>query len=219
MSLTPLEVENVQFSRRMFGGYDSVEVERFVALVAKSVEEYITRLHQLERSIEQLELEIERYRGNEDLLRSSVLHAQRAADELIAAARERAEAIRGEAELEAGKLRQGLSELKNEREQFEFAFHGLLSGFIRRLEVNNPALAPAAPIQALPAAQAEVQPDSKAIPAAQAEALATTVLREPEPSQAAQSGEDSVAALAQSGDQQTNRDPDSDDFARLLSSV
>ena len=45
------------------------------------------------------------------------------------------------AESEGEGIKRRLSDLKNEREQFEYAFHGLLTGFQRRLEQNNPQLA------------------------------------------------------------------------------
>jgi hypothetical protein len=43
--------------------------------------------------------------------------------------------------LEGDDIRRGLSELRSQREQFEYAFHGLLAGFIHRLEQGNPRLA------------------------------------------------------------------------------
>jgi cell division septum initiation protein DivIVA len=124
----------------MFGGYDRTEVERFLAQVVRSIDEYVNRIDQLGRQVAQLEADLQRYRDNEDLLRSSVVHAQRGADELLAAARTRAETIKGEAELEAKRISQSLADMRNEREQFEYAFHGLLTGFLRRLEHGNPAL-------------------------------------------------------------------------------
>src|SRR5690606_18107398 len=109
--------------RCIFGGYDRSDVERFLVQVSRSLDEYVSRIDALQRQVQQLESELLMHRENEDLLRSSVVHAQRSADELIAAARQRAESIKGEAELEAGKLRHSLADLRNEREQFEFAFH------------------------------------------------------------------------------------------------
>lgn len=142
MSLTPLEIENVQFRKSMFGGYDRTDVERFLAQAARAIDDYVTRIDQLQRQLAQQEADLARYRENEEHLKHSVVLAQRTADELIAAARQRADSIKGEAALEADKLRHSLVDLRNEREQFEFAFHGLLSGFMRRLEANNPALVP-----------------------------------------------------------------------------
>lgn len=160
MSLSPLEIENIQFTRSFLGGYDRNEVERFLAQVARSIDEYVSRIDQQQRQIQQLEAELQLHRENEDLLRSSVVHAQRSADELVAAARQRAETIKGEAALEADRLRHSLADLKNEREQFEFAFHGMLTGFIRRLEHNNPALLPAGePTRELPG-QAHITSDA-----------------------------------------------------------
>lgn len=211
MSLSPLEIENIRFSRSMLGGYDRTEVERFLAQAARSIDEYVSRIDQLERQVAQLEADLQRYRENEDLLRSSVVHAQRGADELIAAARQRADAIKGEAELEAQKLRQSLSDIRNEREQFEYAFHGLLSGFIRRLEHGNPALGGAAhsavpsPALAAPAAVSGVRLPTEA----EAEPMPASV---PEQPQAARS------AASPPADSFAKTEPDADalDFERVL---
>ena len=46
-------------------------------------------------------------------------------------------------------LKQQFSQLRSQREQFEYAFHGLLTGFINRLEQGNPQLSGASQRQEL----------------------------------------------------------------------
>lgn len=141
MTLTPLDIEKLEL-RTGFRGYAREDVERFRYDVLRSVEDYLARIGALQARVSELERDLQQYRANEDLLKSSVVLAQRTSDELITAARQRADLIIREAEAEGEVIRRRLTDIRNEREQFEYAFHGLLSGFLHRLEQGNPELKP-----------------------------------------------------------------------------
>ncbi len=159
--LTPLDVENVKF-RGALSGYDRTEVEQFRSRLIQSLEDYIAQVEQMRQRIAELEGQLLRYHESEELLKNSVVLAQRTADELIAAAHQRADLIVQAAQMEGESVRRSLGDLRSEREQFEYAFHGLLAGFLRRLEQGNPTLAaPAAapgPSLAAPPPQVEHAP-------------------------------------------------------------
>jgi DivIVA domain-containing protein len=140
MALTPLDAEKARF-RQVFRGYGREEVEAFRAAVIAALEEQIGRTEQLTDQVAELERQLKRYRESEELLKNSVVLAQRTCDELIAAAHKKADAIRQDARSDGERLRLELAELRAQREQFEYAFHGLLSGFLHRLEQGNPRLA------------------------------------------------------------------------------
>lgn len=137
--LTPLDIENVKF-RGALSGYDRGEVEQFRARMIQALENYIAQVTELRGQIAGLEDRLARYHESEELLKNSVVLAQRTADELIATAHQRADVIIQSAQLEGEGVRQSLGKLRAEREQFEYQFHGLLTGFIRQLEQNNPGL-------------------------------------------------------------------------------
>lgn len=139
MPLTPLDAEKAKF-RIGFRGYAREEVEHFRAMVLATLEDKIARIQQLDAKVAELESQLDRYREKEELLKNSVVLAQRTCDELIAAAHQRADVITQEAMQEGNRIRQELSELRSQREQFEYAFHGLLTGFKHRLEQGNPQL-------------------------------------------------------------------------------
>jgi DivIVA domain-containing protein len=147
--LTPLDAEGVKF-RNAFSGYDRNEVEQFRMRVIQALEEHIAQAESLRLRNAGLEEQLARYHESEELLNKSVVLAQRTADELIAAAHQRADSIVQAARLEGESIRRGLAELRSQREQFEYAFYGLLTGFIQRLEHSNPALAPALPATPAP---------------------------------------------------------------------
>jgi len=160
MVLTPLDIEKARFHNAL-GGYRRDEVEQFRLNVLRSVEEYIERIGELSGRIKELEGALKRYQESEELLKNSVVLAQRTCDELIAAAHKRADAIKQAAENEGDSLRHELADLRAQREQFEYAFHGLLTGFLNRLEQGNPRLTAAPSAQALPgAAEPATQPES-----------------------------------------------------------
>lgn len=139
MALTPLDADKAKF-RSVLRGYARDEVERFRVDVIATLEEHIARGAELAGRVAELESQLARYRENEELLKSSVVLAQRTCDELIAAAHKQADVIKQEARLEGDQIRQQLAELRAQREQFEYAFHGLLTGFKHRLEQGNPRL-------------------------------------------------------------------------------
>lgn len=142
MSLTPLDAEKERF-RIGFRGYARDDVEWFRAQMIAALEDHITVESQLRSRINDLESRIARYHETEDLVKDSVILAQRTCDELVAAAHQQADAIKQEARLEGSQIRGELSDLRSQREQFEYAFHGLLTGFKHRLEQGNPALSAA----------------------------------------------------------------------------
>lgn len=160
MGLTPLDVENTRF-RGALGGYSRGEVEQFMQRVASALEEKLEEIQRLQQQVNSLGKEVEQNREVEDLLKNSVILAQRTCDELISSAHKKADLIRQEAQAEGQQIKWRFAELKSDREQFEYAFHGLLAGFLHRLEQGNPALAkPDAP--ASPAALAGQQPAEQA---------------------------------------------------------
>ncbi|MBN2082054.1 DivIVA domain-containing protein [bacterium] len=139
MVLTPLEVEKLKF-RVGFRGYLREDVEQFRDSVVTTLEQAIAQAQQLQARVSELEVQLKRYHEHEELLKNSVVLAQRTSDELIAAAHKQADAIKLTARGEGDEIRRELAELRSQREQFEYAFHGLLSGFLHRLEQGNPAL-------------------------------------------------------------------------------
>jgi len=172
MTLTPLDADNVRF-RGALSGYNRGEVDQFRARVVGALEDYLALIESFKARITALEGELARYRGSEELLKNSVVLAQRTADELIGAAHQRSDAIVRTAELDAEAVRRSMAKLHAEREEFEYSFHGLLTGFLRRLEQGNPALNPPATAAAPPLA--ELLPAKLAQPAGQ---LPAATLRE-----------------------------------------
>jgi cell division septum initiation protein DivIVA len=139
MAMTLLDAENARF-RVAFRGYAREDVERFRAGMVAALEEQVALAQRLSAQVNTLEADMKRYHDKEDLLRDSVVLAQRTCDELIAVAHKQADAIKREARSGGEAISQEYSQLRAQREQFEYAFYGLLTGFLTRLEQGNPQL-------------------------------------------------------------------------------
>jgi len=239
MALTPLEVEKLKF-RVGFRGYVREDVEQFRDGVVAALEQAIALTQQLQARVGELEAQLKRYQEHEELLKNSVVLAQRTSDELIAAAHKQADVIKQQARGEGDEIRRELAELRSQREQFEYAFHGLLSGFLHRLEQGNPALAgeesapeltasgqarsvEPEPQQAAdpPNAQLAGRPASERVEPAQPEPATRPVPRIPDvptpPTPTIKPFVPPAASTAKpTGAEQVDRDADIDDFSAAL---
>jgi cell division initiation protein len=100
MALTPVEIRHLSFGTRLFG-YRRSSIDRALAEVADSFEDVWRDRADLADKVEQLEGEIVRYRELESLLRTTLISAERAAQELKAQARRESELVVSEAHAEA----------------------------------------------------------------------------------------------------------------------
>ena len=99
MRYTPVELRHVRMGRALFG-YKRDETDRVLEDVADSFEEVWRSRADLADKVEHLEGEITRYKELEQLLRATLISAERAAHELRDQATREAETIVAEAHLE-----------------------------------------------------------------------------------------------------------------------
>ena len=100
MTLTPVELRHVKFDRGVFG-YRRGAVDRLFGDAIDSYESVWRDRADLADRLEQLELELTRYRELEVLLRTTLVSAERAASELREQAKREAGVILSEAHSEA----------------------------------------------------------------------------------------------------------------------
>ena len=100
MALTPVEIRHFSFPTRLLGYRRSV-VDRALGEVADSFEDVWRDRADLADKVEHLEAEIVRYRELESLLRTTLISAERAAQELKEQARRESELVLSEAHAEA----------------------------------------------------------------------------------------------------------------------
>ncbi len=137
MKLTPLDVRKQQF-KKLMRGYDPVEVDTFLEMVAVDMEEMIKQLKEARDKEVHLETQLTDYKQIEKTLQQTLMQAQEATGKTYEAARREAEMIIKEAEsraaaiLDAGnremaKLNNEIAELKVRRESLVGRLRVLLS--------------------------------------------------------------------------------------------
>ncbi|MEW5921812.1 MAG: DivIVA domain-containing protein [Bacillota bacterium] len=103
MSLSPIDIQNKEFSRSI-RGYKADEVDEFMEQLAKDFEVAIKEKMSLEVDKKQLEERLAQYRKLEDTLHNAIIVAQETAEDVKRNANREAELIRREAEKEAQRI-------------------------------------------------------------------------------------------------------------------
>ena len=97
MNVSPLDLRQQRF-RSAFRGYDKIEVTAFLIAVADDYEQALREKDQLHQEVMKLEAALNEHRGLESNLKSTLMTAQRLADDIRANAEQEARRIIGEAE-------------------------------------------------------------------------------------------------------------------------
>jgi len=103
MPLTPVEIRHIELKRGLFG-YRKGAVHRMMDDIADSFETVWRERSQLVERVEELETEVTRHVELEGLLRSTLVSAERASQDLKESARREADVIVTEANAEARKV-------------------------------------------------------------------------------------------------------------------
>lgn len=113
MKLTPLDI-----ARRDFGlalrGYHRGEVDEFLANVQEEFERIYKENNNLREEVVTLSRQVEQYHAMEDLLKNSILLAQKVAEDIRANAQKEAELVLGQARADRQK---NMEEANRELEQ------------------------------------------------------------------------------------------------------
>ena len=112
MSYSPVEIRHVRFGRSMFG-YRRGSVDNALAEIASSYESVWQDRMDLTDRVDELEREVTRHREVEELLRTTLLTAERASQDVRDDARREAGTILDEAHREARAI---TSDARRERE-------------------------------------------------------------------------------------------------------
>src|SRR5713226_5475299 len=103
MALTPVEIRHIKLGRSL-AGYSRPAVDKLLEDVIDSFEQVWRERADLADKIERLDEDLVRYRELESLLRTTLVSAERASQELKEQARREAELVVTEAHAEARKI-------------------------------------------------------------------------------------------------------------------
>ena len=98
--LTPLDIENKRFSKRM-NGYSVDEVDEFLDEITTDYEKLYKENKELKDNTEELHNDVGQYKNIESTLQSTLVIAQKTADEIQSVAKQQAEQIIKDAEYQA----------------------------------------------------------------------------------------------------------------------
>ena len=101
MALTPVEIRHMRPPRTLLGGYRRDPTERLFDEIVASFEDVWRERADLADKVEQLQADLVRFRELENLLRTTLVSAEQAAEQLKEHARREAELILTEAQAEA----------------------------------------------------------------------------------------------------------------------
>ncbi|AIQ64948.1 Septum site-determining protein DivIVA [compost metagenome] len=103
MPLTPLDIHNKEFARRL-RGYDEDEVNEFLDQVIKDYESVIRENKELNNQLLALQERLDHFTNIEDTLSKTIIVAQEAADEVKNNAKKESQLIIKEAEKNADRI-------------------------------------------------------------------------------------------------------------------
>lgn len=103
--LTPLEIQKIEFKKKM-GGYSAADVDEIFAVIKGDYESIYKENIKLRDRLEVLEDLVNKYKGMEDTMRDTLIVAQKAADDLNRGAAQKAEAVIQKAEADAEFIRE-----------------------------------------------------------------------------------------------------------------
>jgi cell division initiation protein len=174
--ITVVDIQHRTFKRAL-QGYDRTDVDKFLDEIIESLEDEATARAALEAEIADLKERISHFKAMEESLQSTLLLAQRTADEVKAAAHKEADLIKQEARLqserEIGSLGEKVEESRREHQRMLDIAEKAKSE-IRGLVLSYLALIDRAPYDAASApTPAHPEPPVTAAPAARAAAAAT----------------------------------------------
>lgn len=113
MALTPMDIHNKEFHRKL-RGFDVDEVDEFLDQVIRAFEALISENNGLKEQCQALSDRLEQYRSLEDTLNRTLVVAQEAADEVRNNARREADLIIQEARLQSERIVEG-GKVKSQR--------------------------------------------------------------------------------------------------------
>ncbi|MCX7985190.1 MAG: DivIVA domain-containing protein [Bacteroidetes bacterium] len=150
MKITPLEIKRQKF-KKVIRGYDTVEVDMFLEMLANEMEELTFQNKEYKDKVIELEAQLTNYKNIEKTLQQTLLQAQEASGKSIENSRKEAELIIKDAELKASqilerarldfaRMKEEITALKARKESIMSKLKVLLNSeidLLRALEVDD----------------------------------------------------------------------------------
>lgn len=120
--MTPKEVEQREFEKAVFGGYDMTTVDNFISEITDDYSALFKENSVLKSKLKVLVEKVEEYRATEDSMRMALLTAQKMGNEIVEEANKQGEKIVNEAQRKAEQTLESIKEqVDSQRAQLETA--------------------------------------------------------------------------------------------------
>ena len=135
--ITPVDIQNKEFSRKM-SGYDRIAVDEFMMDVAEDYEKLYRENIELRDKVASINDSLRKYIAMEEAMQNTLMFAQNTADDVKKSATEKADIMVKEAELKAKEIlaqaqatvleqERKLEELKSEIQIYKTKFDSLVA--------------------------------------------------------------------------------------------
>jgi cell division initiation protein len=150
MKLTPLDIQQQQFSMR-FRGFDVREVDLFLEQMAGTFEQLQRDNEALKEEILRLRRESQGLKKREETFRRAMIHSQKVLENMKGNAEKQAELIIAEAEIKADKiinhaqnrlnhLQEDITELRRQRVQIEVEINAIIEAHAKLLKISQESM-------------------------------------------------------------------------------
>jgi len=147
MKLTPLDIQQQQFSMR-FRGFDVREVDLFLEQMASTFEQLQRDNEALKEEIVRLRREGQGLKKREETFRRAMIHSQKVLENMKENAEKQSELIIAEAEIKADKiinhaqnrlnhLQEDITELRRQRVQVEVELNAIIDAHAKLLKISQ----------------------------------------------------------------------------------
>ena len=145
MKITPLDIQQQQFRVR-FRGFDMVEVDNFLDLLANEFEELLKEINQLREEDRRKSARMKELEASEKEVRDTLVSVQKITEEMKSNARREGELVIEEARMSARKIVEsaqaqalqvevGINQLKRQKAQFEASLRATIEMHRKLMEV------------------------------------------------------------------------------------
>ncbi len=147
MKLTPLDVQQQQFRKKLVSGYDRREVDTFMELVRNEMEELITENMNVKQQIKDKTESLNEYKDREQTIKETMLTTQQLKDDIHANAVKEAQLIIADAKIKAEEIINGaqgrymeiineIKELRRQKIQLEANMKAVLEVHLKMLDTE-----------------------------------------------------------------------------------
>lgn len=141
--ITPLDIENKKFAKQMMNGYSVEEVDDFLDQLSVDYAKNYKELSEMKDKLEEMNTNLSHYQNIEATLQNTLVMAQSTAEEVKRVARQQADQIINEANVNAqtriNELNQEISlkraELEDAKKQFDIYKAKMEALLISQLEI------------------------------------------------------------------------------------